>query len=182
MDVSKAIEPKSDQQNADSLLTGPRTIKIRDIKYDPAAEAQKLWLYFDGDDDKPWKPCKTSARCLVQVWGADANKWIGLSCTIYCDPEVVFGGARVGGIRISHMEGLTQPRTLSLTKTRGKKGATVIKPLEVTKAADKPPTVDRADLQRQSDAAKEMTPDAKKAWWAGLTKDEKAVVTELNKA
>lgn len=184
IDVTKAIEPKSDQTNADSLLSGPRTIKIRDIAYDPTAETQKLWIYYDGDDGKPWKPCRTTARCLVAIWGPDASKWIGLSCTIYCDQDVQFGGAKVGGIRVSHMEGLTSARTLMLTKTRGKKGATVIKPLEVTtpkpKQPDTPaPTVDRTELQRQSDAAKSMTPDDKKAWWDGLTADEKAVVKEL---
>jgi len=181
LDVTKAIEPKSDQLNADDLLTGARTIRIREVKVAPGQE-QPVWIYFDGDNGKPWKSSKTGTRTLASIWGPDASKWIGLSCTIYCDEDVTWGGAKVGGIRVSHMEGLTSARTLMLTKTRGKKGATVIKPLEVTKAADKPPTVDRADLQRQSDAAKEMTPDAKKAWWAGLTKDEKAVVTELNKA
>lgn len=190
MDITKAIEPRSDQQNADSFLTGPRTIKIRDIKYDPTAEQQPLWIYFEGDEGKPWKPCRTAARCLVHVWGANATKWVGLSCTLYCDPEVTFGAARVGGIRISHMEGLKEPRTLQLTKTRGKKGATVIKPLEVATPANPAPTtvkvkpssasviVDRTEMQRQmtdvdGDAAR------KKEWWAGLTDDEKAVVKEL---
>ena len=183
MDITKAIEPRSDQQNADSLLTGPRTIKIRDIKYDPSAEMQPLWIYFDGDEGKPWKPCRTAARCLVHVWGPDASKWVGLSCTIYCDQEVTFGAARVGGIRVSHMEGLTQPKTLQLTKTRGKRGSTVIKPLEVTTPAKptkpKPaPTVDRTEMQRQMT---EVEGDAalKKEWWAGLTDDEKTTVKDL---
>lgn len=181
IDVTKAIEPKSDQLNADSLLSGPRTIRIRDVAFDPTAETQKLWVYFDGDDGKPWKLCRTTARCLVSVWGPDAKKWIGLHCTIYCDPDVQFGGAKVGGIRVSHMEGLTAPRTLMLTKTRGKKGATVIKPLEVGSqpSATTTPTVDRAEMKRQSDAAKTMTPEDKREWWNGLTDEERAVVKEL---
>ena len=181
MDVSKAVEPKSDQQNADSLLTGPRTIKIRDIKYDPMAETQKLWIYFDGDDDKPWKPCRTTARCLVAIWGPDASKWIGLSCTIYCDQDVQFGGAKVGGIRVSHMEGLTSARTLMLTKTRGKKGATVIKPLEVTAASSTKPTVDPTEMKRQMEAVSGDA-SAKSKWWAGLTPEQKAVVKGLASA
>lgn len=190
IDVTKAIEPKSDQTNADSLLSGPRTIRIRDIAYDAMAESQKLWIYYDGDDGKPWKPCRTTARCLVSVWGADAAKWVGLHCTIYNDPDVQFGGAKVGGIRVSHMEGLSSARTLMLTKTRGKKGATVIKPLEVATPANPAPTtvkvkpssasviVDRTEMQRQMT---EVEGDAarKKEWWAELTDEEKAVVKEL---
>lgn len=167
MDITKAIEPRSDQQNADSFLTGPRTIKIRDIKYDPTAEQQPLWIYFDGDEGKPWKPCRTAARCLVHVWGPNATKWIGLSCTLFCDPEVTFGAARVGGIRISHMEGLKEPRTLQLTKTRGKKGATVIKPLE----APQPTTTDLFTRAR-SEAGKGAA--AMREFWKSCSKSEQA--------
>ena len=182
IDVTKAIEPKSDQTNADSLLSGPRTIKIRDIAYDPTAETQKLWIYYEGDDGKPWKPCRTSARCIVAIWGPDASKWIGLSCTIYCDHDVQFGGAKVGGIRVSHMEGLTSARTLMLTKTRGKKGATVIKPLVLTdtpKPDVTPPALNTTALNAEFEASKAMTGDDKKAWWAGKTADEREYLKGL---
>ena len=186
IDVTKAIEPKSDQLNSDDLLTGPRTIRIREVKVQPGQE-QPVWIYFDGDDGKPWKSCKTATRTLAAIWGPDASRWLGLSLTLYCDPDVTWGGAKVGGIRVSHMEGLTSARTLMLTKTRGKKGATVIKPLDVTapkqaeqtKPADNPaPVVDRSELKRQMD---EIGTDAarKKEWWGGLTDDERAVVKEL---
>ena len=148
IDVSKAIQPRSDQQNADSLLSGPRTIRIRDIAFNPEAELQPLWIYFDGDENKPWKPFRTATRCLVSIWGKDAKKWIGLSCTIYCDADVTFSGVKTGGIRVSHMEGLDAPRTLMLTKTRGKKGATVIKPLVV----EKKPQQDKPAAQPEPDA------------------------------
>lgn len=182
IDVTKAIEPKSDQQNADSLLSGPRTIRIRDIAYNPTAEQQALWIYFDGDDGKPWKPCRTAARCLVSIWGPDAKKWIGLHCTIYCDPEVSYGGVKTGGIRVSHMEGLTSPRTLMLTKTRGKKGATVIKPLEKQPAAETnaqpTPEIDRDRLRVDMEAVA-SDPAAKREWWTGLSADERAAVKEM---
>lgn len=176
IDVTKAIEPKSDQLNADDLMTGPRTIKIREVKVAPGQE-QPVWVYFEGDNGKPWKSCKTATRTLAAIWGADASRWIGLSCTLYCDPEVTWGGAKVGGIRVSHMEGLTSARTLMLTKTRGKKGATVIKPLEVT-AATKKPEIDRDTLRTQMDAVSGDAA-AKAKWWRGLTEDEQAVVKEL---
>lgn len=174
-DVTKAMAPKSDQQNADDFLTGPKTIQITDVKVAAAAE-QPVWVYFDGCDNKPWKPSKTSLRCLAAIWGADSSKWIGLHCTLYNDPEVTWGGMKVGGIRVSHMEGLTAPRTLMLTKTRGKKGATVIKPLEVQKDAKPEPTAPPRDLDAEIEAAKTMTPEDKKAWWGGLTGEQREYV------
>lgn len=179
MDVTKAIEPKSDQLNADDLLTGPRTIRIREVKVQ-AGQEQPVWIYFDGDNNKPWKSSKTGTRTLAAIWGADASKWIGLHCTIYCDPEVTWGGMKVGGIRVSHMEGLDAPRTLMLTKTRGKKGATVIKPLVVDRKPENP-KIDRVALKA---AMEQYANDAegKAAWWKGLTADERAAVKEMASA
>ena len=179
MDVTKAIEPKSDQLNADDLLTGPRTIRIRDVKVQ-AGQEQPVWIYFDGDNNKPWKSSKTGTRTLAAIWGADASKWVGLHCTIYCDPEVTWGGMKVGGIRVSHMEGLDAPRTLMLTKTRGKKGATVIKPLVLEKQTQfsDTPAVDRTALKAAVDKfAKDNT--GKAEWWSGLSAEEKAAVKEI---
>lgn len=129
IDITQAIAPRSDQLNADSLITGPRTIRIRDVKVTPGE--QPVSIFFDGDDGKPWKPSKTAMRCLASVWGGNAARWIGMSLTIYNDESVTWGGAAVGGIRVSHMEGLSNPRTLQLTKTRGKKVPVVIQPLTV---------------------------------------------------
>lgn len=184
LDVTKAIEPKSDQLNSDDLLTGPRTIRIRDVKIQSTAE-QPVWIYFDGDNNKPWKTAKTSTRTLAAIWGPDASKWVGLSCTIYCDPTVTWGGAAVGGIRVSHMEGLTSPRTLMLTKTRGKKGATVIKPLEVSssappKKAEPEPTLDPIGLREEARAVAETGLKEYQAYWGKRTKEEKAVLLEVH--
>lgn len=183
MDVTKAIEPKSDQLNADDLLTGPRTIRIREVKVQ-AGQEQPVWIYFDGDNNKPWKSSKTGTRTLAAIWGPDASKWIGLHCTIYCDPEVTWGGMKVGGIRVSHMEGLTAPRTLMLTKTRGKKGATVIKPLDMSRVKAKeqsvttPQEINRDALRTEMESVADDK-EAKAKWWRGLTDEEKAAVKEM---
>lgn len=176
MDVTKAIQPKSDQLNADSLITGPRTIKIRDITVNSTAE-QPVWIYFEGDDNKPWKPCKTAMRCLATIWGSNAAQWVGMSCTIYNDPTVTWAGVAVGGVRVSHMEGLDKPRTLQLTKTRGKKGAVTIQPLTV--AAPEPQ--DDGVLQEARDAAKKGSEDFRKWWTENKPKQAaaKSIIDEL---
>lgn len=179
MDVTKAIEPRSDQKNFDDFLNGPQTFKIKSVEVKNTTD-QPVWVNLEGHDGKPWKPSKTSLRCLCAIWGPDASKWSGLSLTLYGDPEVTWGGMKVGGIRVSHMEGLTSPRTLMLTKTRGKKGATVIKPLVVERKQEKP-AIDRAALRA---AMEQYANDAegKAAWWKGLTAEERAAVKEMASA
>ncbi len=129
IDVTRAMSAKSDQLNAEDLIAGPRTIRITDVQ-DKGGE-QPLWVFFEGDNGRPWKPSKTAIRCLAAVWGDDGAKWIGLHCTVFNDETVTWAGKAVGGIRVSHMEGLSQPRSLMLTRTRGKKAETIIQPLAV---------------------------------------------------
>ena len=182
-DVTKAIQPKSDQLNSDNLITGPMTIKIRDVQVKNEPE-QPIWIYFDGDDNKPWKPCKTAARCLASIWGANAAQWVGMSCTLYNDPTVTWGGAAVGGIRVSHMQGLDKPRTLQLTKTRGKKSAVVIKPLTMDDAPDTP-TIDADAIQSDAMKAAKCGRDAFNKWWTdnpALRDVVKPIMDELKSA
>lgn len=129
IDVTRAMQAKSDQLNAEDLIAGPRTIRIRD-----AVERDgKIRLSFDGDDGRPWVLSKTAVRVLAACWGQNAAKWIGLSCTVYNDESVVYGGKEVGGIRVSHLEGISEPRTLNLTVIRGRKKEHVILPLVLEK-------------------------------------------------
>jgi hypothetical protein len=129
IDITKTMVGKTDQLNAYDLLSGPRTIRIR--KAELVKGDQPLALYFDGDDGKPWKPALTVRRILGMVWGLDAEKWIGLHCTIWCDEKVRFGGADVGGIRVSHMEGLSQPKKLNLATARSARGNFTVQPLKI---------------------------------------------------
>lgn len=162
-DVTKAIEPKSDQMNADDLIGGPRTIKITKVTVQSTPE-QPIWVNYEGDNNRPWKPCKTSARCLAHIWGVQSSQWVGLSCTLYNDTTVTWGGMAVGGIRVSHMQGIDKPVTLQLTKTRGKKGAVTIQPLII---GAQPVTVSDADWQDRARVAARQGKAAFTAWWSG---------------
>lgn len=135
-DMTAVIVPKSDQINADDLIPGPRTITITDVDIRPGTE-QPVSIRFDGDNGKPWKPCKSMSRVLVAMWGPDAKKYVGRSVTLYRDPNVKWGGLPVGGIRISHMTDLPSEKLdngkiqLALTETKGKRSPFVIRPLQV---------------------------------------------------
>jgi hypothetical protein len=131
MNLTPTIAPKSDQLNADDLITGAKTIRIRDIKGNSDPQ-QPVSIYFDGDDNKPYKPCKSMRRLLVAVWGADGKAYIGRSLTLYRDDNVVFGGIQVGGIRISHVSHIDKAHTVALTASRTSRKPYTVEPLIIT--------------------------------------------------
>ncbi|MCX7373881.1 MAG: hypothetical protein NTW56_15840 [Alphaproteobacteria bacterium] len=122
MDMSEFVAPKSDQLNADDLLGGPRVITITRVVGTGNAD-QPVSVHFDGDEGKPYKPCKSMRRVMVAMWGADAAQYAGRSMRIYRDPKVAFGGMEVGGIRISHASHLDAPITMALTAMKTKSGS-----------------------------------------------------------
>jgi hypothetical protein len=127
-DMTPVIQPKSDQLNSDSLLAGPLTITITKVDINPTAE-QPVAIHYEGEDGKPWKPCKSMARCLVTAWGPDAKKYVGRSVTLYRDPTVKWAGLEVGGIRVSHMSHIDGPKQMMLTATRGSRKPHKVLPL-----------------------------------------------------
>lgn len=148
MDMRTTIAPKSDQLNFDDFIaTGSLTITITDVK-GSADPQQPVSIHYQGDNGKPYKPCKSMRRVLVHVWGSDGMKYVGRSLTLYGDPKVMFGGIAVGGIRISHMSDISEPVTMALS---------------VSKASRKPYTV-----QPLVKSLPELTPDYK--GWAGAKK------------
>jgi len=134
--MASAIIPKSDQLNADDLIAGPITVKITGVTIKPGE--QPVSIFFDGDNGKPYKCCKSMARILVSAWGADSKKYVGRSLTLYRDPTVKWAGLEVGGIRISHMSHIDEAMTMALTATKGSRKPFTVRPLK----ADVAETVD----------------------------------------
>lgn len=137
VDMSSTIVAKSDQLNADDLVGGPITITITRVTVREGGE-QPVSIHYEGDDGKPWKPCKSMCRVLVHVWGVKPQNYVGKALTLYRDPSVKWAGMEVGGIRISHMSDLRGERQIPLTVTKGSKKMTTVQPL-TAKAASPPP-------------------------------------------
>lgn len=124
------IEPKSDQLNADFLIGG-KSITIKVTCVDICTGDQPVSIHYEGENGRPYKPCKSMRRVLVHVWGADESAYVGRSMTLYCDEKVQFGGLAVGGIRISHMSHIDKDVPMALTVTRGTRKLYTVKPLAV---------------------------------------------------
>jgi len=122
------IIPKSDQLNAEQLLSAPMTIIVTDIKRGSGPD-QPVIVSYANDEGRPYKPCKTCRKILIFAWGDDGSEWVGKRMTLYCDPDIKFGGVKVGGIRISHLSDIERDMAVSLNVTKGKKGEFVIRKL-----------------------------------------------------
>ena len=81
--------------------------------------------------------------------------------TLFCDPEVKWAGVKVGGIRISHLSGLDQPKTFLLTQTRGKRAEFTIQPI-------KQEALSEADQKAILDAKKQIAEAADVATLKGI--------------
>jgi hypothetical protein len=125
--LSDTIIAKSDQLNGDDLIAGPVTVTVRGVKR--GSDDQPVVMEIDGGH-QPYKPCKSMRRVLIAAWGDDGRAWVGRSMTLYCDPEVMYGGVKVGGIRISHLSHIDAPElSVSMNVKKGRKGVVSVKRL-----------------------------------------------------
>lgn len=126
-EVVQSVDPRSEQLNSDDLVaTGPITVTVAGVRRGTKEQPIQIDLV---ERDRPFRPCKTVRRCLIALWSDAPSEWVGKRMTLYSDPEVVYGGVRVGGLRVSHASGIDAPKTLLLTKSRGKRSEVVIQPL-----------------------------------------------------
>jgi hypothetical protein len=138
-DMADTIVPKSEQLSADALLAGPITIKITRVTIAHGVE-QPVSVYFEGDDGKPYKPGLSMRRVMVAVWGPDSASYVGKSMTLFRDGTVTWGGAEVGGIRISHMSHMEKPRQMSLMAAKKARKPFRVLPLAIPATTTPPPT------------------------------------------
>ncbi len=154
VNVGATIAPKSDQLNADDLIAGPITVRIVSVTHGNAESPIRVNI----EGRMPYYPCKSMRRVLVAAWGEDGAPYAGRYLTLYRDPDVKYGGIKVGGIRISHMSDIPADMYMALTVTRGKRAEYTVQRLNIQAPAPKPkpaPAVDgypadqfEADLPR----------------------------------
>lgn len=125
--LKDTIVPKSDQLNAEQLLSASMTITVTNVTR--GSGDQPVSVHYAGEDGRPFKPCKTMRKVLIFAWGDDGRKWTGKTMVLFNDHGVKFGGVKVGGIRISHMSDIDRDLRLSLNTAKGKKGEFIIKML-----------------------------------------------------
>lgn len=152
MDLSLTTAPKSDQQNFDDYISGPKTVTITEVRQGSAEQPVEIHLHeFPG---RPYKPSKSMRRVLIAAWGPDSKLYSGRRMTLMGDPTVKFGGTTVGGIKISHLSNIDKRLNVNLTITRGKRAPHTVEPLP-----DAPTAPTEADVAASTDT------DILRSWW-----------------
>ena len=127
MDMTQSIQAKSDQLNAEDLMGGPIAVTIADVC--KGSTEQPVNVTLSEYPKRAYRPSKSMRRVMVAAWGKDSSAYVGQRMTLYRDPDVKFGGEKVGGIKISHMTGIGKQLRVALTETRGKRVPHVVQPL-----------------------------------------------------
>ena len=163
-DIAETTAPRSDQQNYEDYISGPKTVTVSEVKRGNAEQPVEIHLVeFPG---RPFKPSKTVRRILVAAWGPDASQYAGRRMTLFGDPTVKWAGQAVGGIRVSHLSHIDKPVKLMLSESKGKRTAHVVQPL---KDAPKPtgPTLEQVAACDDTEQLRSMwqaaTPDVRTA-------------------
>ena len=80
---------------------GPKAhlVQIESIEEEEVGDGRKLVARFEGWS-KGLVLNDTNLECLETAFGDDSSDAIGAQVILYVDPDVRFGGKRVGGIRI----------------------------------------------------------------------------------
>lgn len=144
MDISGTLAPKSDQQNYDDYLTGPRTVTISGVDV-PGGE-QPVHIHLAEYPGQPFKPNKSMRRVLAKAWGTDSEAWIGRGLTLFGNADVSYGGKAVGGIEIAAMSHIDKPLSMPLTAKRGQKKQFTVQPLAAPVQRNWPAEIDAADI------------------------------------
>ena len=131
-DLAGSVKTKSDQLNADDLISGPLTGRIVRITKGATPEQPvniqlSCWHV-------PWRPCKTERRVLIALWGEDPAAWMGRTLRIQRDAMVAFGGENVGGVRIAGASHIKGEVSVMLNKSKGKKARRTV--VEIPPIAD----------------------------------------------
>lgn len=105
-DVSFALEANSSQLNAMDIVGAEPIIKIKQV--DVKQGDQPVSIYYEGDNGRPWKPCKSMLRIIAAAWGRDSSAWPGQHVQLFFEPKVRYAGKEVGGIRIKAMTGIAE--------------------------------------------------------------------------
>lgn len=147
MDISAALAPKSDQLDAVDLLGSPPLVfTITDVNEGNDEQPVNIRL---AEFPRVWRPSKGMLRVLAHCWGKEVAKWVGRQVELYCDPDVMFGPNRVGGVRVSRVSHIAERTSVPMITGRGKSGSWNVDPLPDAAPVEPTPEPTLADRIEQ---------------------------------
>jgi len=175
IDLTGTTDAKADQLNAVDILGEPKTITL--TKGAQVSGDQPIALHYEGDNGKPYKPCKQMRRLIKHGWG---NRFEpkGRKLRLYCDSDVTWGGDKVGGIRINGMSHIDKPFTHVDRASRHKISKYKVDALKV-EAPIPEPEADEGLLELGEENASRGV-EAYTEWLKTLDKETKATIKHMH--
>lgn len=126
--MTASLAAKSDQLNAVDLPR-PQIFTIESVT--AGSPDQPFNFHLVEAPGRPYRPSKGMRRVLARGWGGtDVEKvYPGRRLTLWCNPEVKWAGAPVGGIQISAMSDLDGPFTMPLRLSQKQTTTYTVQPL-----------------------------------------------------
>ena len=176
MDIGDTIETESDRLNAADLISGPKIIKVTRVIVNGPKHPRPTIVHYEGDDGKPWIPCKNMRRLLVALWGNISKEYLGKNLELFRCPNVKWAGKEEGGIRIRSASHINN--TIEFRETyRGYSIPRTVKPLREQRA-EQENIFDKDALITNADKVSEGGLDIYKEWFGKLSKQERQILDE----
>lgn len=129
MDLTQTIIAKSDQLNADDLISGPQTFTVVEVRQGDSEQPVNIVLA-ELPRGRTFKPSKTVTRIFVHAWGKETDDWPkDARMTLFRDADVKWAGQAIGGIRVSHLSHIKGKLKVALQESKGKKVLYTVEPL-----------------------------------------------------
>ena len=145
-DIGDTIHASSDQINATDLVGGPITVTIGGVDVDTKKQ-QPVDIHLVEIPNRVYRPNKGMRKGLIACWGNKSAEYAGRRLTLYYDPDTMWKGKKVGGIKISHASHISEPVEFSLLVARNPVPHS-IKPLPDTPAPPPIPAFESEDEAR----------------------------------
>jgi len=142
LDMTASAEARSDQINAADLISGPRTYTIEKVTEGKATHPFDFHLV--ESPGKVYRPNTGMRRVIIAGWGPKTEVYHGRRLTLLNEPTVIYAGAEIGGLRVSHMSHLDKPLKTSLAINQKKKVPYIVEPLTEAAPPAEPSPEDRA--------------------------------------
>ena len=98
----KMTQALSDWMKKEDISAEGVDLEIARVSKELVGQEQevKFALHFVESDYLPLLLNRTNVRILVDLFGIESDDWRGRKVRVYADPNVSFGGKRVGGVRV----------------------------------------------------------------------------------
>lgn len=157
----------SDHITSELFTAGPDTFTIAGVvETTLEGDKQRHAVQLKELNGKTWVPALTVLKALASIWGMETSNWVGQRLTLYRDPKVKIGKEVVGGIRVSHVTGITEPKTVKVKGAMNRPVSYTFQPLPDAASAPTQDTISQQAWQEISSLAAEKGIDQPGPWAA----------------